>query len=330
MRLSLGVLVCWPAWSLAQVPIDRAALLDGIEAGRPISAQEMRARLERLADAVDALAAPPLCPTLRAADGSVRRYLPQPAPAGQVICRVQTERDIGDEMVRVGGFWIDRFEMVVVRRQPAQGAPDVWNGGRCDTRADLGPTALDRIDREEVDEKGVWPPNAEGISPLVACSADFPVPPTGLTHGQAAQFCAAAGKRLCSATEWTTASVGVPFTQNQDGRGRGDVFCHTAGDGLRPVGAVVPDPGVPPQRLLNPCVSAWGAVDMFGNVSEWVSDATIEEREAFGPGLGHILYAFSMGGNAMIGRRPQDAALRYYTVNHDWFLGARCCAGGAR
>ncbi|MCB9547032.1 MAG: hypothetical protein H6706_14435 [Myxococcales bacterium] len=327
MRLS-RLLFLLPGAALAQVPVDRAALLDGIEAGRPISAAEMRARLERLADAIDALSAPAVCPTLRAADGSVRRYVPLRSPAGQQICRVETDRDIGDEMVRVGDFWIDRFETVVVRRTPAAGAPDVWHGGRCDVRADLGPTALTAVDDAEIDHLGEWSPDAEGYLGLVACSADFPVPPTTLRFAQAAQVCAAAGKRLCRAAEWSAAAVGVPFTPNADGRGRGVATCHTAGDGLRPVGAIVPDPGVPPQRQVNACVSRFGAVDLFGNVGEWVSDATSEEFRAYEHG--HRLFMHSMGGNARDGRLQASAGERYYFENEGWYLGGRCCAGGGR
>lgn len=103
-------------------------------------------------------------------------------------------------------------------------------------------------------------PNVEGELPRTYVSWD-----------EAVRLCAARGRRLCTEDEWTKACAGsegwlFPYGESYViGRCNADVT-ERVGDPtwIRPTGA------------FPRCVSPYGAVDMEGNVSEWV-DAVSEE-----------------------------------------------------
>lgn len=334
MKLVVMVAVLAPCLAQGQdfeFPIVRPPVNAGIQAGEPITAQGMLNRLGILMDALDALAARLVdaeveldadCPTLRAADGSVRRYRRLPnRPGEQVVCRVDgPDPDRGDEMVRVGDFWIDRYELVVVQRVPVAGGSPAWGRGACDTGGNPEVTVLrtgEQVTGAGLAADGSWSPDADGLPPVMACSADLAVDPTvGLTWYQANQACTLVGKHLCTSAEWLAAAVGTPENGGIDGDGNppGVVACNTRSDGRRHVGALAADAdqGAAGESLAGACVSRYGALEMLGNVDEWVADRWLSEGLVHG---GHYLAPVSL---TSYQTRELDSTAS----------GARCCASG--
>jgi len=166
----------------------------------------------------------------------------------------RTRCDFGmDVMVKVGDFWIDRYESVLVDRT-------AWANGQCDTSIGTiyanQPTPVD-------DYPGVFPDNGNwapcGGCPLFpsvyACSVEGVLPSRRMTWFQAAQACATVGKRLCTSAEWQTAAAFTPDPGDSDGTG----------------GACLTN-AVEPRVTGLGCQSIWNARDMIGNVAEWVAD----------------------------------------------------------
>lgn len=76
-----------------------------------------------------------------------------------------------------------------------------------------------------------------------------------VTREQAAQLCVRARKRLPTAAEWYHVAIDTPTTSES---------CNLSGAGMRPA------------TLASSCRSAAGAIDMVGNVWEWVADDVID------------------------------------------------------
>lgn len=95
---------------------------------------------------------------------------------------------------------------------------------------------------------------------LYAVSIPGVVPAKHVTWFQAVALCANAGKRLPTNQEWQLAALGTPDTGGADD---GATTCNT--DDVGGVGAV-------PAGSRSACVSARGAFDAAGNVSELVAD----------------------------------------------------------
>jgi formylglycine-generating enzyme required for sulfatase activity len=92
---------------------------------------------------------------------------------------------------------------------------------------------------------------------IYALSLPAQIPSAHITWFQAQEACANAGKRLPSNAEWQVGANGTPDPGPDDGT----TDCNTGGDGsLTPTGA------------RSGCVSARRALDMVGNLSEWVAD----------------------------------------------------------
>jgi hypothetical protein len=102
-------------------------------------------------------------------------------------------------------------------------------------------------------------PNKEGI-----------VPQVGVSFGDAQKFCEKAGKRLCSGEEWQWACSGQEAYQYPYGRVLEKENCNT--DGGR---------AIEPSGNRNKCISKFGAVDMTGNIFEWVRG---KDNKAFAMG----------------------------------------------
>lgn len=158
-------------------------------------------------------------------------------------------------------------------------------------------------------------------------------PPQAYISGdQAAEACAESGKRLCSSVEWLAACQGPEGWTYPYGDTYVDGACHDTYVGTHPVvdyfgtdegvwdGAHMNDPGIDQQPgTLAPagsypaCVSAWGVLDLHGNLHEWVDDADGVFRGGFfadavlnGPGCTYRTTAHT----------------RTY---HDYSTGFRCC-----
>jgi len=108
---------------------------------------------------------------------------------------------------------------------------------------------------------GDWVPLAGSTPPnpgVFAVSIPGVLPSTCITWFQANQACALSGKRLLRNDEWQRAASGTPNAGNSD---NGITDCNTDSA----------------QYAVNTgsrssCTSNWGAVDMVGNVEEWVAD----------------------------------------------------------
>jgi hypothetical protein len=101
-----------------------------------------------------------------------------------------------------------------------------------------------------------FPADGQWTKPLYAVSIPG-VPPTAcVTWFQADQACRLSGKHLLTNLEWQDAAAGTPDTGVDDGT----IYCNVASADVVNTGS------------RSSCTSKWGAVDMVGNVSEWVAE----------------------------------------------------------
>lgn len=147
--------------------------------------------------------------------------------AGGAICE-----DIltGDQMVRVGDYWIDRYEV------------SMWSDPGC-TGIQYG-VADDDVHEAGFSHNGMW------TTPLYACSLENEEPAAWITLFQAQQACGLSGKSLCTNAQWQAAAAGTPDVTEA---------CNIDHGELEDTGANLD------------CESVWGAVDMVGNLWEWVT-----------------------------------------------------------
>jgi hypothetical protein len=162
-----------------------------------------------------------------------------------VLCR----RNVGggriDEIVKVGDFWVDRYEASVWGNADCTGTQ---YGGAEDNWATVG---------------GSFPYHGSFSTPLYACSVRDVTPSRWLTWFQAQSACAAAGKRLLTNAEWQAAVAGTvdPGSNSADGP------CLTGAVGPRITGRAGALPGG-----AGTCISYWGVEDMIGSLWEWTAD----------------------------------------------------------
>lgn len=127
-------------------------------------------------------------------------------------------------------------------------------------------------------------------SQIPALQPDKPI--RCVDYCDAGAFCAWAGKRLCHVTYTTVGTNEPEGTPDEWGFG-----CVGAAQSLYPTGDTVTDTecriggtcggaagvrvcGPAPVGTMKPCVSESGAVDMIGNVREWVWSCTARDRTA--------------------------------------------------
>ncbi len=164
-----------------------------------------------------------------------------------------------DYMVKVGDFWIDRYESSIFPNSNCGGVQIL--GGASGIPEEIAGSQADQ---------GSFPRNGHWLIPLYACSVPGETPSQTITWFQAQQACGLAGKRLCTNAEWQMAVAGTPDpgawpdTDYSDGCS-GDAAgwqCNTCSGAVRVTGGA-PDGD---ER----CESHFGAMDMIGNVLEWV------------------------------------------------------------
>ncbi len=147
-----------------------------------------------------------------------------------------------DEMVKVGDFWIDRYEIALANEGK-------YNNGSCNGSGSFFGQYGGSQDWGE--ESGFARNGSDIQTNLYACSVKNVMPTRWMTYFQAQQACALAGKHLCTNAEWQTAARGTP-----DGLDKCNLTTH-----------------VPVNTASHAqCVSYYGAYDMVGNLTEWVSD----------------------------------------------------------
>jgi len=174
-----------------------------------------------------------------------------------------------------------------------------------------------------------WSPYRNpGATPVRAISARFAVPQGYINGVQAGVACEAAGKRLCSDSEWLRACRGPNSLTYPYGNARIAGECNDA-RATHPAAEYFQTP--PPWDLAHPCInqvlhglarngthpgceSAEGPYDMMGNLHEWTSDPNGTFRGGFyvdttinGPGCLYLTTAHA-------------------TSHFDYSTGFRCCA----
>lgn len=141
-----------------------------------------------------------------------------------------------DVVVKVGSFWVDRYETSVVDAS-------TYNEGSCD-----GAT-WKQFGKEDTSLYTGFPQSGNWKTvQLHACSVKGKYPSRNMTWFQASQACLLSGKRLCTNAEWQAAAAGTPKDS-----------CQIKGSG----------PVESSQKAS--CQSKWGARHMVGNVSELVA-----------------------------------------------------------
>jgi len=182
-----------------------------------------------------------------------------------------------------------------------------------------------------------WEAHLEGQSPYavpaggVARTAAGAVPQAYISGDVAAAACAAAGKRLCTSTEWVRACEGprgttfpygadyVPSACNEGREGHPviELFGDSADWSMRQMNdpRLNQLPGTVDPAGANPdCVSAEGVFDLHGNLHEWVADPE-------GTFRGGFYVDATINGEGC--RYRTTAHGRSY---HDYSTGFRCCA----
>jgi len=167
--------------------------------------------------------------------------------ANYVVCKKGL-----DEIVKVGDFWVDRYEM------------SLWETREC------GGEQYGLGDGDAHDAG--FGRNGSAVSKrLFACSIPGATSSCRLTWFQAQRACTESGKRLCTDAEWQAAALGTP-DPHADDPGDDSEACNVW-SGSKPEGSVFAGPsGSILTGTAALCKSAFGAFDMVGNVWEWTSD----------------------------------------------------------
>jgi len=193
-------------------------------AGQAATAADVNKAHQDLADAIDALEH---CPHGYKKDTT--------APASITVCKKGS-----DEMVKVGDFWVDRYEMSIVDS-------GVYAGGQCSGTGKQYGTSSD--DYPTTPGTG-FPDSGDASVSLYACSVKGNKPSASMTWFQASLACGLSGKHLCTNAQWQLAALGTPDDSTS---------CNISTSGKEGAGN------------RSQCTSRWGAHDMVGNVWEWVA-----------------------------------------------------------
>lgn len=170
--------------------------------------------------------------------------------------------------------------------------------------------------------------SADAGARLRATSRPGVMPKVNVSAVEAGELCASAGKRLCTAAEWTAACRGAENTTYPYGEEHVEGACNE--DRQSPIAALgatkLDDPRLAeaPRTIAKTgefarCVTPSGIHDMHGNVHEWVSDARAEDPR-YGVFYGGFYADTKANGPGCTYKTT--AHLRTY---HDYSTGFRCC-----
>ena len=148
-----------------------------------------------------------------------------------------------------------------------------------------------------------------------ACSQSGVLPWTTVGYAAAAEACADAGHRLCTASEWQAACEGAGASPYPYGASYDALSCNGADAGPAASRSAMAAGGLPM------CVSAAGVYDLSGNVKEWTADP----RDVVGGSQIYVIRGGSYDSPRLgltcqtdLSRATEDTALPT--------LGFRCCS----
>jgi len=247
---------------------------------------------------------------------------------------VDASLDAAAEIVADAGPW---HCTASDKPQPNVGLAEAAGQGGCPAGMLLvgatTPFCIDRYEASLVLADGTpWSPYFNpGTTPVRARSIAGSVPQGYISGVQAGNACAAAGKRLCTNTEWLRACRGPSSTTYPYGNTRNPGVCNDAramhpaieyfGSSDSSVWSKlghscinqVPD-SLDRTGANTGCVTAEGAFDMMGNLHEWTSDTA-------GTFRGGYYVDTVMNGNGCM-----YVTTAHNTAHWDYSTGFRCCA----
>jgi hypothetical protein len=216
-------------------------------------------------------------------------------------------------------------EMALVEHAGALGenvCVDRWEGSIVETT----------LDGQEI-PWSPYEPIASG-APVKAVSKPGVVPQGYISQREAQEACSAAGKRLCTSTEWVTACEGPDSTQYPYGASEDPKACNTKGQSpLRRVFGSLRHAAFSLLAMNNPllnklpgtvaktgafdkCTNEYGLYDMVGNLHEWTAD----DNGATGVFRGGYYLDTTVNGKGC-----GYATTAHGTWYHDYSTGFRCC-----
>ena len=157
-----------------------------------------------------------------------------------------------------------------------------------------------------------------------------------ISQVQATEACVAAGKRLCTFDEWTSACRGRPehdyvypygdtYEAGRCNEGKESPIVVLFGPSPTYSAAELNDPrcdqlegGLAQGGAYAQCESAYGAFDMHGNLHEWIDDTTATGDGVF---LGGYFVDAKLNGPGCT-----YATTAHAKTYHDYSTGFRCCA----
>ena len=145
-------------------------------------------------------------------------------------------------MVKVGSYWVDRYEASLVDAK-------TWSSGQCSGSGTQYASSGGANPKD--DYPSTFPDSGNWSTRVYACSVAGKTPSRMMTWFQAQQACLLSGKTLCTYAQWQGAAAGTYDAGKYNGSGGGS--CHTGGSAPRKTGSAGKVPGASAS-----CISQWG------------------------------------------------------------------------